>query len=84
MFIDLDTMKAVYRQAIRPKPADEGGGDWWAEVAAEVKAVIDAPTIDAAAAVIAWWHHDWSLVGDTAKQSARRLRTAAARVAIKH
>lgn len=77
MDIALDTVKAIYRRAIDPKATDGEGDAWWASVAAEVACVIRAKSTTTAAASIAWWHHDWSQVGDTAKAAATRIRRAA-------
>ena len=65
----------VYRLAIDAKV--NGDTYWWRGVLAEVREVCAAPTIQAAAAVIAWWHHDWSSLGDSASAAARRIRLAA-------
>lgn len=77
MDISLDTVKSIYRRAIDDKVSDGEGSVWWADVAAEVIAVIQADGVAAAAKVIEWWHHDWSQVGDTAKAAAKRIRCAA-------
>lgn len=82
MSVDLAIVKSIYRQAIDSGAHDAEGEAWWAEVAAEMQAVIDAPSIAAAAQVIAWWHHDWASVGDTAACAARRMRSAASRLVI--
>lgn len=52
----------------------EQGAQWWADVSAELDAVIAAPDSAAAAGIIAWWHHDWSMVGQTPKRVAGRIR----------
>ena len=80
MGLDLATVKTVYRKAIDARAHDAEGDAWWSEVAVEVQAVLDAPDRAAAARIIAWWHDDWSAIGDTATRAARRIRTAAARV----
>ncbi len=77
MIIALDAVKAVYRRAIDAKASDGEGPAWWAEVSAEVTAVIRAENIVVAAALIAWWHHNWSQVSDTPSAAAARLRRAA-------
>ncbi len=69
-------VKAIYRQAIDPNASDGEGDAWWSEVGAELSDVIAARTLDEAAALIAWWHHDWSSVGDTARAAAKRIRSA--------
>lgn len=71
-----DTAKAIYRQAIDPDAGDGEGTVWWSEVIAELAEVLSARTLREAAAVIEWWHHDWSMVGDTAKGAAARIRNA--------
>jgi hypothetical protein len=50
---------------------------WWSEVHRELVEVLRAPTVNQAAAIINWWHADWSAVGDSAKEAATRLREAA-------
>ncbi|NIE81956.1 MULTISPECIES: hypothetical protein [unclassified Burkholderia] len=77
MQITLDTAKAVYRKAIDPSTGDGEGAAWWSEVADEVRDVIAARSLGDAAAVIAWWHHDWTEVSDTSRDAARRIRAAA-------
>ena len=79
----LDQVKAVYRDAIDGTAEDHAGDSWWASVADEVTRVIAAPTIAAAAAVIGWWHADWSSVSDTPDAAARRIRASARRFALK-
>jgi len=46
-------------------------------VHAELGQVLAARSTAEAAQVIAWWHRDWSMVGDTAEAAARRIRAAA-------
>ena len=75
--LTLDKAKRVYRTAIDATASDAEGADWWIEVASEVRQVCAATSVKAAAAVIAWWHHDWSAVGDSAKAAAQRIRQAA-------
>ncbi|MBF5008723.1 hypothetical protein [Burkholderia pseudomultivorans] len=77
MQITLDTAKAVYRKAIDPRVSDGEGVAWWDEVADEVRDVIAARSLADAAAVIEWWHHDWTEVSDTSRDAARRIREAA-------
>ena len=83
MNVSLDTAKTIYRRAIDEKAHDGEGAAWWAAVAAEVAAVIQADSIAAAAKIIDWWHHDWSEVGDTAKAAAKRIRCAARALKVK-
>lgn len=75
--LTLDDAKQVYRAAIDPSASDDEGADWWIEVASEVRRVRAATLLNAAAAVIEWWHHDWSAVGDAAKAVAQSIRQAA-------
>ncbi|WP_186032219.1 hypothetical protein [Burkholderia gladioli] len=77
MQITLDTAKAVYRKAIDPSAGDSEGAAWWDEVADEVRDVVAARTLAAAAAMIEWWHRDWTEVSDTSCDAARRIREAA-------
>jgi len=77
MDIPLDAVKAIYRRAVDTKAGDGEGVAWWAAVATEVIAVIRAENSRAAAEIIAWWHHDWTQVGDTAKAAASRIRSTA-------
>ena len=72
--LTLDQAKRVYRSAIDAKASDAEGADWWSEVAREVRQVCAATSLKAAAAVIEWWHHDWSAVGDSANAAAQRIR----------
>ncbi|WP_124076990.1 hypothetical protein [Burkholderia gladioli] len=83
MQIPLDTAKAIYRQAIDPLASETEGPAWWNEVADEVRDVVTARSMSEAAAVIAWWHHDWSLVSDTPRGAAKRIRGAARVLSIK-
>ena len=53
-------------------------------MAIKVHVIVAAPSGADAAAVIAWWHEDWSAIGDTAKGAARRIRTAVARASGGH
>ncbi|WP_186214937.1 hypothetical protein [Burkholderia gladioli] len=77
MQITVDTAKAVYRKAIDPCAGDSEGEVWWDEVADEVRDVVAARSLVDAAAVIAWWHHDWTEVADTSRDAVRRIRVAA-------
>ena len=43
----------------------------------ELQAVVAASRIAEASDVISWWHHDWSMVSDTATVAAKRIRSAA-------
>jgi len=49
-------------------------------VSAELDAVIAAPDNTVAAGIVAWWHHDWTMVGQTPKRVAGRIRRQAASV----
>lgn len=75
--LTVERAKAIYRAAIDPRASDAEGDAWWDEVRAELHQVLSAPTLAAATAVIAWWHHDWSSVNDAARDAARRIRLAA-------
>lgn len=79
--LTLERAKAIYRSAVDGKATDAEGAAWWAEVHSEIVQVLAARSASAAAQIIAWWHDDWSLVGDTAKAAAQRIR-AAARAAV--
>lgn len=71
-----DQVRQVYRQAIEPVEGSEDAA-WWIEVVAEIRQVIAARTVGVGAAVINWWHHDWSMVDDTPVAAAKRIRDAA-------
>ena len=75
--LTIEQTKAIYRSAIDAKAADGEREAWWREVQAEVAEVLAARTLGDAAAVIAWWHSDWSMVSDTSRAAAKRLREAA-------
>lgn len=77
----LEQIQKVYRDAIDPNAGGESAG-WWASVAMDVLAVVDAPTVRSAASHIAWWHSDWewSQVNDSALDAAKRLRCSAKRL----
>lgn len=70
----------IYQGAIDPTLGAEQGAQWWADMSAELEAVIAAPDSAAAAGIIAWWPHDWSTVGETPKRVAGRIRRQAARI----
>lgn len=70
-----DQAKNIYRAAVDANV--NGDAYWWRNVLTEVREVCAASTIKAASSVIEWWHHDWSSVGDTAADAARRIRHAA-------
>lgn len=75
--ISLDAAKAIYRHAVDPRASDGEGAAWWDEVADEVRDVVAARSVNEAAAVIEWWHHEWSAVSDTPHAAAKRIREAA-------
>jgi hypothetical protein len=75
-----DQAMQIYQRAVDPTMGAEQGEQWWAVVSAELEAVIAAPDSAAAAGIIAWWHHDWSMVSQTPKRVAGRIRRQAARV----
>lgn len=70
----------IYKDAVDPTMGAEQGAQWWESVSAELDAVIAASDSATAAGIIAWWHHDWSVVGETPKRVASRIRRHAARV----
>ncbi len=74
---EIAAAKALYRAAIDAQAKDGEGEAWWSDVAVELVEVISAPSIAAAASVIAWWHHDWTCVSDTPQAAASRIRHAA-------
>lgn len=76
--LTIEEVKTIYRQAIDPGAHDLWGEDWWSAVAEEVVLVVSAPSAAAGAKAIEWWHWNWSQVGDSAIEAARRLRRAAA------
>jgi len=75
--LSIDQAKAIYRAAIDSRVSDGEGDAWWRDVHEEVALVLAARTISEAAAVINWWHNDWTMVNDTARAAAKRLREAA-------
>ncbi|USS44475.1 hypothetical protein [Burkholderia glumae] len=74
-----DAAKAIYRAAIDVRASDAEGDGWWSGVANELADVVVAPFIGSAAAVIDWWHQEWSSVNDSARVAAARIRSAAHR-----
>jgi len=74
MQLTLDQTMLIYQRAIDKTAGTREGAAWWAEVQAELEAVIAAPTMAAAAALIAWWHQVWKAVGDTSARAASRIR----------
>jgi hypothetical protein len=80
--LSLEDAKAVYRLAIDSRAHDAEGEAWWLEVQSEVAQVLAAPSIGRAASVVEWWHHDWSVVNDSAGAAAGRIRAAARRLRI--
>ncbi len=77
MALALDAAKAIYRQAIDPRVTDGEGAAWWDEVADEIRDVVAARSLNEAAEVIQWWHHDWTAVSDAPRDAAKRIRDAA-------
>ncbi|RQR62887.1 hypothetical protein DIE12_34450 [Burkholderia sp. Bp9015] len=75
--IPVDVAKAIYRRSVDPRASDAEGPMWWEEVADEIRDVLAARTVHDAAAVIDWWHRDWSQVVDSPKAAAARIRQAA-------
>jgi hypothetical protein len=70
----------IYQCAVDQTIGAEQGVQWWADVSAEMAAVIAAPDTETASGIIAWWHADWSMVGQTPKCVVERIRSQAARV----
>ncbi|STR27827.1 Uncharacterised protein [Janthinobacterium lividum] len=64
----------IYERAVDPSMGEEQGAQWWADVSAELDAVIAAPDTATAASVIAWWHDEWRMVHQNAKRLAGRIR----------
>ena len=77
MAITFDVAKAIYRQAVDPRASDGESSAWWNEVTDEVRDVVGARSLNEAAKVIQWWHHDWTAVSDTPRGTATRIREAA-------
>lgn len=75
--LTLERAKTIYRAAVDSQASDGNGAAWWTEVHTEMAKVLTAPSTTEAAQVIAWWHHDWTTVGDSAKAVAQRIRAAA-------
>ncbi len=76
--ITLEQAQRIYREAIDSTATNNSNdAGWWADVLKEVREVCAAKSIEAAADVIQWWHNDWSMVSDTAKGAAKRIRQAA-------
>jgi hypothetical protein len=80
MQLTLDQAVLIYQLAIDKTAGASEDAAWWAEVQAELEAVIAAPTTAAAAALIAWWHQVWKDVGDTPARAASRIRRHATSV----
>jgi len=78
--LTIDQVKRIYRIAVDPTAGDNQGADWWDKVVTEIRKVCAARSVKEGAAVIEWWHHDWSFVGDSAKAAAQRIRQAAKNV----
>lgn len=70
----------IYQNAVDPTVGPEQGEQWWDEVRFELDAVIAAPDTAAAADIIAWWHSDWSTVGQNPKRVVGLIRRQAARL----
>jgi hypothetical protein len=71
-------LRAIYRRAIDSRARDDELTAWRQAVETEIDSVIAAPTVEAAAALIAWWHYDWTQFGDTPEAAAARIWAAAA------
>lgn len=85
MELTLEQVKVIYRDAIDAKARDGEGLDWWASVAADVLAVVSAPSIRSASDRLAWWHSEWEWVqiGDSASAAAKRIRGSAQRLMLR-
>ncbi|MGX9730120.1 hypothetical protein ACWYXO_05725 [Janthinobacterium aestuarii] len=70
----------IYQRAVGPSMCEEQGAQWWADMSAELDAVIAARDSATAARVVAWWHDDWRMVGQNRKYVAGRIRRQATRV----
>jgi hypothetical protein len=77
MAIALDAANAIYRHAVDPLASEKKSSAWWDEVADEVREVVAARSLNEAAEVLQWWHHDWTAVFDTPRGAAKRIREAA-------
>lgn len=76
MQISIEQAKTIYREAIDLRSHDGESASGCEAVTAEIERVARARTERDAAAVIAWWHHDSSLVSDTPAAAVRRIRRA--------
>ncbi|MGH8782863.1 hypothetical protein [Paraburkholderia sp.] len=77
MAISIDAAKVIYREAIDARASDDEGEARWDEVADEIRDVVVARSVNEAAGLIDWWHHDWASVSDTPEDAANRIRQAA-------
>lgn len=75
--LSMERAKAIYRAAVDLRASDAEGESWWGAVRTEMAQVLSARTVAEAAAAIAWWHHDWSMVSDSPRDAAKRIRFAA-------
>ncbi|MYM92455.1 hypothetical protein GTP90_01110 [Rugamonas sp. FT81W] len=77
--MNMEQAMAIYQRAVDPTATAQEGADWWREVFVELTAVVAAPSIRAAAGVIAWWKSDyeWLQVNDTPAGAAGRIRRVA-------
>ncbi|WP_321920152.1 hypothetical protein [Paraburkholderia tropica] len=73
----LAVAKEIYRKAIDTRASDAEGPVWWSHVVDEIHDVIAARTLADAAALIEWWHQDWTIVSETPRAAAKRIREAA-------
>jgi hypothetical protein len=80
MQLTLDQAMLIYQCAIDKTAGVGEATAWWAEVQAELEAVIAAPTAATAANVVAWWHQVRKDVGDTPARAAGRIRRHATSV----
>jgi hypothetical protein len=77
MKLSIEQARTIYRDAIDPLASDGESISWWDDIRSEVEQVASARTERDAAALIAWWHHDWSLYSDTPMSAVRRIRRPA-------
>jgi hypothetical protein len=70
-------MGSGVNEATDANASDDEGNDWWMQVTSEMCQVCSATSVQVAAAVIEWWHHDWSVVDASVKAAAKRIRLAA-------
>jgi hypothetical protein len=75
--LTLDAAMALYRDAADATASGAEGAAWWADDHEERHQVFAAPPTAQTALVIAWWHDHWSMVSDSPRSAAQRIRIAA-------